>query len=73
MDSESFTKTKNEEDKQEEAGDNISTFRNVFFTTRLRRSSVHFDKIDRFLIWCEFGIVLPCGILFWIILYIFGI
>jgi hypothetical protein len=73
MDSESFTKNKNEEDKQEEAGDNISTFRNVFFATRLRRSSVHFDKIDRFLIWCEFGIVLPCGILFWIILYIFGI
>ena len=73
MDSESFTKTKNEEDKQEEAGDTISTFRNVFFTTRLRRSSVHVDKIDRFLIWCEFGIILPCGILFWALLYIFGI
>jgi hypothetical protein len=72
MDSESY-KSENEEDKQKEVGDTISTFRNVFFTSRLRRSSVYSDKIDRFLIWCEFGIILPCGILLWTLLYIFGI
>lgn len=73
MDSESCTKTKNEEDKQKESGDNISTFRNVFFTSRIRRSSVYFDKIDRFLIWCEFSIILPFSILLWTLLYIIGI
>jgi len=73
MDSESCYKSENEEDKQKEAGDTIPTFRNVFFTSRLRRSSVYSNKIDRFLIWCEFGIILPCGILLWTLLYIFGI
>jgi len=75
MDFDSLVKEeeKNEEHSKAKISDRISTFRDVFFTPRIRRSPVHFDKIDRFLIWCEFGIIFPCGILLWTILYILGI
>jgi hypothetical protein len=65
MDSESYIC--NEEDKQTAASDSISNYRDVPKSSRIRRDSVDFNKINRFLIKCEFGIILPCSLIFWII------
>ena len=45
---------------------------NVFQPFWLRRHSTIIDKVDRILLRSEFGFVLPCGILFWIIFLLFG-
>jgi hypothetical protein len=71
MDSESCYKSENEGDKQKETGDTIPDDRNVSKSIRIRRSAISVDQINRFLMECEFGYVLPCGILFWIIFLIF--
>lgn len=63
MDSESFTKTKNEEDKQKQNCNNFPDFGDVPESIRIRRSTGDFNTVDRFLLECELGIVLPCGIL----------
>jgi hypothetical protein len=65
MDSESYVC--NEEDKQTATSDSISNYRDVLKSPRIRRDSVDFDRINRFLIKCEFGIILPCSLIFWII------
>jgi hypothetical protein len=65
MDSESYVC--NEEDKQTATSDSISNDSDVSEPFRFRRSSTDFDKINRFLIKCEFGIILPCSLIFWII------
>lgn len=62
MDSESFTKTKNEEDKQKQNCNNFSDAGDVLESIRIRRSAGDPNTIDRFLLECELGIVLPCGI-----------
>lgn len=63
MDSESFTKTKNEEDKQKQNCNKFPDFGDVLESLRIRRSTGDFNTVDRFLLECELGIVLPCGIL----------
>jgi hypothetical protein len=63
MDSESFTKTKNEEDKQNQNCNNFSDAGNVPESIRIRRTTGDLNTVDRFLLECELGIVLPCGIL----------
>lgn len=65
MDSESYVC--NEKDKKIAASDSISNYRNVPEPSRIRRDSTDFDQINRYLIKCEFGIVLPCSILLWIV------
>jgi hypothetical protein len=71
MDSESCYKSENEGDKQKEAGDTIPDDRNVSKSIRVRRGSIGTDQINRFLVECEFGYVLPCGILLWTLFFIF--
>jgi len=57
----------NEEDKQTAPSDRISNHRDVPKPTRIRRDSIDFNQINRFLIKCELGIILPCSVIFWII------
>ena len=47
----------NEEDKQTSPSDRISNYRDVSKPTRIRRDSIDFNQINRFLIKCEFGII----------------
>jgi hypothetical protein len=50
----------------------IPNVRNVLQSVWVRRDSDPVDQINRFLLWSQFGFVLPCGLLLWIILLIFG-
>jgi hypothetical protein len=63
MDSESCTEIKNEEDKQKQISNDFSDDRDVPKSLWIRRTSGDFDRVDRFLLECELGLVLPCGIL----------
>jgi hypothetical protein len=69
MDSESCNR--NEEDKQTENGDHFSNDRSIFKSFWLRRTSGVTHQINRLLLECELGIILPCGILLWTIFLIF--
>jgi hypothetical protein len=69
MDPDSY---KNETKHKTKISDFIPHVGNVFLATWLRRDPIHADKINRFFIWCEFGIILPCGIFLWALLYFFG-
>jgi hypothetical protein len=71
MDSESFTKTKNEEDKQKQNCNNFPDAGDVPKPIRFRRSAGDPNTIDRFLLECELGIVLPCGILLFVVFLFF--
>jgi len=62
MDSESFTNTKNEEDKQKQNCNNFSDGRYVPESLWIRRTASDLNTVDRFLLECELGLVLPCGI-----------
>lgn len=69
MDSESCNK--NEEDKQTKNGDHFPNDRSIFKSFWLRRTPGVTYQINRLLLECELGIVLPCGILLWTIFLIF--
>lgn len=71
MDSESCTKTKNEEDKQKQNCNNFSDDCDVLESIRIRRSTGNLNKVDRFLLECELGIVLPCGIVLFALFLLF--
>lgn len=70
MDSESCT-TSNEKRKKTKTSNSISDDSNVSEPFRVRRNSDNVDEIDRFLLECEFGYVLPCGIILWTIFLLF--
>ena len=63
------SETKNDKTK---TSDNFSNAWDVFQSFWIRRDSNFIDKVDRVLLRSELGFVFPCGILFWIILLIFG-
>jgi hypothetical protein len=46
----------------------ISNVSSVLQSFRIRRDTDIVNEFNRFLLWSQFGVVLPCGILFWIIL-----
>jgi len=54
------------------ASNSIPNDGNVLQSVRVRRYSDNADEINRFLFRSQFNFVLPCGILLWIILLIFG-
>lgn len=70
MDSESCN-LNNEQGKQKEVSNSVSDDRDVSEPLRIRRSSIDADQIDRILLECELGYVLPCGIILWTIFLIF--
>jgi hypothetical protein len=72
MDSESFTEIKNEEDKQKQISNDFSDDRDVFKSFWIRRTSGDFDTVDRFLLECELGLVLPCGIFLYALFLLLG-
>lgn len=51
---------------------NVPDDGNVLQPVWFRRDTNHANQINRLLLWCQFGFVLPCGILLWILLLIFG-
>jgi hypothetical protein len=63
--------SKNEGDKQTKTSNSISDDRNVHESSRIRCRSANLDQVNRFLIFCEFGYVLPCSIFLWIIFLLF--
>lgn len=58
------------EPEQEEVSNNFLSFRDFFQSIRIRCNSIDINQVDRFLIWCQLGIVFPCGLLFWFIFFI---
>ena len=62
--------TKNDNRKKAKASDPISNAGNVLQSIWLRRNSIDSNEVNRILATCEFGFVLPCGFLFWILFLI---
>lgn len=48
----------------------ISNVSDVLQSSGIRRDTDTANEIDRFLLWSQFGVILPCGILLWIILFL---
>jgi len=63
--------SKNEGDKQTKTSNPISDDRHVPESPSFRCGSIDLNRIDRFLITCEFGFVLPGGILLWTLFLLF--
>jgi hypothetical protein len=53
-------------------GNTIPNDGNVLQSIWLRRDSNYVNEINRILLWSQLGFILPCGVLLWIILLIFG-
>lgn len=69
MDSESCIS--NNEGKKEKTSNSVSNDSDVSEPSRLRCSSDDANRFNRFLMECEFGYVLPCGIILWTLFLIF--
>ena len=66
MDSDSSDKKNTTQFKGEgRLADSLSDDSDVPEPDGFRCSAVDIDRIDRFFIACEFGYVLPCGIILW--------
>jgi hypothetical protein len=63
--------SKNEAEKQTKISNTISDDRDVPEPNGVRCRSVDLNRINRFLVTCEFGYVLPCSIFLWIIFLFF--
>jgi hypothetical protein len=63
--------SKNEGEKQTKNSNTISDDSDVSEHPRVRCRSANLDQVNRFLILCEFGYVLPCGIILWTLFLIF--
>jgi hypothetical protein len=70
MDSESCN-LNNEQGKQKKVSNSVSDDRDVSEPFRIRRGSIDVDRFNRILLECEFGYVLPCGIILWTLFLIF--
>ena len=64
-----INKKKNDKNKTSNIVPNVG---DVFQPLWIRRYSDNSDEINWFLLWSQFSIVLPCGVLLWIILLLFG-
>jgi hypothetical protein len=51
---------------------NKSDARDVFQSLWFRRYPDNANEINGFLLWSQFNFILPCGILLWVILLLFG-
>jgi hypothetical protein len=60
------------ENDKAKTSNSIPNVRDVLQSVWFRRDADIVNQINRFLLWSQFGFVLPCGILLWIILLIFG-
>jgi len=69
MDSESCISSN--EGKKEKTSNSISNDSDVSEPARVRRSSIDSDRFNRILLECEFGYVLPCGIILWTLFLLF--
>ncbi len=69
MDSESCILSN--EGKKEKTSNSISNDSDVSEPSRVRRSSIDSDRFNRILLECEFGYVLPCGIILWTLFLLF--
>ena len=69
MDSESCISS--DEGKKEKTSNSISNDSDVSEPARVRRSSIDSDRFNRILLECEFGYVLPCGIILWTLFLLF--
>jgi hypothetical protein len=56
------------ENDKTKTSNSISNVSSVLQSSRVRRDTDIVNEFNRFLLWGQFSIVLPCGILFWIIL-----
>ena len=63
--------SKNEGEKQTKTSNSISDDRDVPEPDGFRCRSIDLNQINRFLIRCEFGYVLPCSIFLWIVFLLF--
>jgi len=70
MDSESCI-LNNEQGKKEKTSNSISNDSDVSEPARFRRGSNDANRFDRILMECEFGYVLPCGIILWTLFLVF--
>lgn len=60
----------NSNNEEGESRNNISHVRNVFQPIWFRCNTVDSNRINRFLIRCQFDFILPLGIIFWILFFI---
>jgi len=60
------------ENEQKEIVYDFSNDSNVRKPIRIRRYSVDADQLNRFLVESQLCIVLPCGIILWIVFLLFG-
>ena len=71
MDSGPSIKSRTENDKTK-VSHTMSNVGDVFQPLWIRRYSDNVDEINWFLLKSQFSFVLPCGILFWLVLLLFG-
>ena len=71
MDSGPSIKSRTENDKTK-ISNSMSNDGDVFQPLWIRRYSDNVDEINWFLLRSQFSFVLPCGILFWLVLLLFG-
>jgi len=68
-----LTKDQNDgESESRKMGDIISYDSFIFESNGIRCSSIDFNRVNRFLIGCELGIILPCSIFLWVIFLLFS-
>jgi hypothetical protein len=63
---------KQEKNDKNKTSNIVSNVGDVLQPLRVRRYSDNTDEIDRFLLRSQFSIILPCGILLWALLLLFG-
>jgi len=63
---------KQEKNDKNKTSNIVSNVGDVLQPLRVRRYSDNTDEIDRFLLRSQFSIILPCGILLWTLLLLFG-
>ena len=63
---------KQEKNDKNKTSNIVSNVGDVLQPLRVRRNSDNADEIDRFLLRSQFSIILPCGILLWTLLLLFG-
>jgi len=64
-----INKNKNDKNKTSNIVSNVG---DVLQPLRVRRYSDNADEVNWFLLRSQFSIILPCGILLWIVLLLFG-
>ena len=63
---------KQEKNDKKKTSNIVSNVGDVLQPLRIRRYSDNANEVDRLLLGSQFSIILPCGILLWTLLLLFG-